>query len=70
MQAQKGPRAYIVFSYGKAIAVVNMAKDARAEVKRLKARQIDAVYCRFPSRLAAEEFAAWHNYQAPLNTTG
>lgn len=65
-QRQKGPRGYIVFSSGRAVAVTGLAKEASAIVKRIKARHCDAVHVRYPSQSAAEERAAWHNYERDM----
>lgn len=62
-QRQKGPRGYIVFSNGRAIAVTGMAKEADEIIRRIKKRHGDAVKWRRASRAAAEEYAAWHNYE-------
>ncbi len=60
---QKGPRAYIIFSMGEAVEVHDLAKHARERVKEMRTTHPDAAYQRFGSRLAAEEFASWHNYR-------
>lgn len=65
-QRQKGPRGYIVFSGGRAVAVTNMAKEADEIVRRIKKRHGDAVKWRRSSREAAEEYATWHNYERDL----
>lgn len=72
MKPKTGQRAYILFSHGRAIAVFDMAKEAKAEQLRLKARKIDATYWRRRNRLDAEQFAAWHNYEhdARFSTKG
>lgn len=63
-QRQKGPRAYIVFTEGRAVAVTNMAKEADAIIQRIKGRHGgEAVKWRRSSRASAEEYAAWHNYE-------
>lgn len=62
-QRQKGPRAYIVFSQGRAVAVTNMAKEADLLIRKIKAQNGDAVKWRRSSREAAEVYAAWHNHE-------
>lgn len=67
LSAQKGPRAYVVFSHGAAVAVTDTGAQADRLIGSLKRRGLEGNKMRRGSRLAAEEWASWHNHEHPTN---
>lgn len=59
-------KAWVVMHQRRSLAVLDKRYSAENEVRRLRANGLDAAFSGFRSRLAAEEFFSWHNYQYEL----